>query len=49
MAGRNKPVTKGGVGHLSADGGRRGLAMLTLVATLTVLGIAIWLIVNRDD
>ncbi|HEX6299796.1 MAG TPA: hypothetical protein VF148_04990 [Acidimicrobiia bacterium] len=49
MAGRNKAVTKQGVGHSRPDDERRGLGMLALIAILTVLGIAIWLIVNSDD
>lgn len=33
----------------SQDDSGRGLGMFALIAILTVVGIAIWLIVNSDD
>jgi len=48
MTRQNKAVTRRGVGL--ADGERRrGLGMFALIAIVTVLGIAIWFIVNSDD
>jgi hypothetical protein len=50
MTRQNKAVTKQGVGHRVVDDeSRRGLGMFALLAIVTVLGIAIWLIISSDD
>ena len=50
MTRHNKAVTTRGVEHpLAGRNTSRGMGMFALIAVLTVLGIAIWFVVNSDD
>lgn len=49
MTRHNKAVPKQGDRHHMDDGSRPGLGVFAVIAILTVLGIAVWLIVNSDD
>jgi hypothetical protein len=50
MTRHNKAVTRRGVEHPLAGGKTSsGMGMVALIAVLTVLGIAIWFVVNSDD